>query len=54
MVSPIAGLPSAASCGRAAIATIAEAALASTVRLMRFSPAMSVIEGIIAMSETPT
>ncbi len=45
MVSPIAGLPSCVSAGRAAMATMADAALARMTRLMRFSPAMSVIDG---------
>ena len=36
------------------MATIACAALARTTRLMRFSPAMSVIDGIMTMSDTPT
>ncbi len=37
-----------------AMAVIAQAALRRMLRLMRFSPAMSVIAGIIMMSDTST
>ena len=53
MVRPTAGRPSAAA-GARDMPTMAWAAWASTVRVMRLRPAMSATECIMVMSETPT
>ena len=54
MVSPMAGLSSAASASPRIMPASAWAALASTTREMRLSPAMSTTEYIIVMSLGPT
>jgi hypothetical protein len=54
MVRPIAGLPAFVTAGRDVIPAIAAAALARITRLRLLRPAMSVTDGIMAMSETST